>query len=72
MVILYIMWTAMSYGLIIIGFAFLVGNAGTVFQASLAISGAMGGPIFALYLVGIFYPYATAPVGRTYTVLCHK
>ncbi|CAG2165232.1 unnamed protein product [Oppiella nova] len=51
----------MSYGLIIIGFAFLVGNAGTVFQASLAMSGAMGGPILALYLVGIFYPYATAP-----------
>ncbi|CAG2176455.1 unnamed protein product [Oppiella nova] len=52
---------AMSYGFIIIGFAFLVGNAGTVFQASLALSGAMGGPIFALFLVGIFYPYATAP-----------
>lgn len=66
------MWTAMSYGLIIIGFAFLVGNAGTVFQASLAISGAMGGPILALYLVGIFYPYATAPVVKTYTVLFYK
>ncbi|CAG2173502.1 unnamed protein product [Oppiella nova] len=52
---------AMSYGLIIIGFAFLVGNAGTVMQASMAISGAMSGPIFALFLVGIFYPYATAP-----------
>ncbi|CAG2165233.1 unnamed protein product [Oppiella nova] len=52
---------AMSYGLIIIGFAFLVGKAGTVMQAAMAISGAMGGPIFALYLVGIFYPYATAP-----------
>ncbi|CAG2171094.1 unnamed protein product, partial [Oppiella nova] len=55
---------AMSYGLLIIGFAFLVGNAGTVMQASLAMSGAMSGPIFGLFIVGLFHPYATAPVAK--------
>ncbi|CAG2176947.1 unnamed protein product [Oppiella nova] len=54
----------MSYGLLIIGFAFLVGNAGTVMQASLAMSGAMSDPIFGLFIVGLFHPYATAPVAK--------
>ncbi|CAG2166172.1 unnamed protein product [Oppiella nova] len=50
-----------SYGLIAIALAFIVGNAGTVFQASISLVGSMVGPLFALFTLGVLYPYATAP-----------
>lgn len=56
---------AMSYGLLAIGMSFGVGNAGTVLQASMALVGSMVGPLFALFVLGILYPYATAPVKHT-------
>ncbi|CAG2122350.1 unnamed protein product, partial [Medioppia subpectinata] len=52
---------ALSYGLLAIAMSFGVGNAGTVFQASIALVGSMIGPLFALFTLGILYPYATAP-----------
>ena len=42
--------------------SFGVGNIGTVLQACMALVGSMVGPILALFSLGIFYPYATAPV----------
>ncbi|XP_054162852.1 sodium-coupled monocarboxylate transporter 1-like [Oppia nitens] len=51
---------AMSYGLLAIVMSFGVGNAGTVLQASLALTGSMMGPMFALFIIGIFYPRATS------------
>lgn len=52
----------MGYGLLAIAMSFGVGNAGTVLQASMALTGSMIGPLFGLFSLGIFFPYATAPV----------
>jgi hypothetical protein len=52
----------MAYGLLSIVMSFGVGNAGTVLQATMALVGSMIGPLFALFCLGVFYPYATAPV----------
>ncbi|XP_054159523.1 sodium-coupled monocarboxylate transporter 1-like [Oppia nitens] len=51
---------AMCYGLLAIAMSFGVGNAGTVMQVSLALTGSTSGPMFSLFIVGIFYPYATS------------
>jgi hypothetical protein len=53
---------ALFYGLLAIGMSFGVGNAGNVLQASIGLVGSMVGPLFALFVLGILYPYATAPV----------
>jgi hypothetical protein len=55
---------AMGYGLLSIVMSFGVGNVGTVLQASMALVGSMLGPLFALFSLGVFYPYATAPVNK--------
>ena len=52
----------MGYGLLAIVMSFGVGNVGTVLQASMALVGSMVGPLFALFSLGVFFPYATAPV----------
>ncbi len=54
----------MGYGLLSIVMSFGVGNVGTVLQASMALVGSMLGPLFALFSLGVFYPYATAPVNK--------
>lgn len=59
---IYFVYKAMFYGLLAIAMSFGVGNAGTVLQASMALVGSMVGPLFALFVLGILYPCATAPV----------
>ncbi|CAM6000601.1 unnamed protein product, partial [Sphagnum balticum] len=51
---------ALSYGLLAIGIAFLVGRLGTVLQASYALSGSITGPLLGLFCLGIFIPCANA------------
>ena len=53
---------AATYGIISVSMAFLVGKLGTVFQASLAISGALRGPLFGLFCLGIFMPFTNKHV----------
>lgn len=46
--------TAGLYGLICVGIAFLAQSLGGVLQASLTIFGVVGGPLFALFTLGMF------------------
>ena len=56
--ILYInKFTALLYGIMTIVIAFIVGRLGTVLQASLSLSGSVTGPLFALFCLGIFFPF---------------
>ncbi|CAG2111396.1 unnamed protein product, partial [Medioppia subpectinata] len=52
---------AMGYGLLSIAMSFGVGNLGTVLQACMVLVGSMVGPLFAMFLIGIFFRYSTAP-----------
>ena len=54
----------MLYGLLAILMAFAVGNAGTVLQASISLVGSMIGPLFALFILAVLYPYATEAVSH--------
>lgn len=47
---------AVLIGLISIGMAFLASNIGTVFEASYVLAGATNGPIFGLFVMGMFVP----------------
>lgn len=53
----------MSYGLLSIAMSFGVGNFGTVLQASIGLVGATLGPLFAIFVAGVLFPFATAAVG---------
>ncbi|RWS27382.1 sodium-coupled monocarboxylate transporter 1-like protein 1 [Leptotrombidium deliense] len=51
---------AASYGLLAIGMAFMVGQIGSVLQAAISLSGALVGPLFGVYLLGILCSFANA------------
>ncbi|CAG2163638.1 unnamed protein product [Oppiella nova] len=51
---------AMTYGLLAIGIAFVVGRLGTVLQASYALSGSITGPLLSMFCLGIFFPCVNA------------
>lgn len=57
-------FTAIFYGILSIGLAFVVGRLGTVLQASIALVGAVTGPLMGLFLLGIFFPFSNA-IGAT-------
>ena len=50
------------YGVLAVGLAFLVSKFGGVLQASLAINGALSGPILGVFSLGIFVPFANGKV----------
>ena len=50
------------YGVLSIGMAFLVGKIGSVLEAAISLAGALFGPLFGLYLLGIMAPFANAIV----------
>ena len=54
--------TALLYGVMTIAIAFIVGRLGTVLQASLSLSGSVIGPLFALFCLGIFFPFVNGRV----------
>ncbi|RWS09692.1 hypothetical protein B4U79_11790 [Dinothrombium tinctorium] len=47
-------------GLIVIGAAFLAMNIGTIFEASFILVGAPIGPLFGLFVLGVFFPFVDA------------
>jgi sodium-coupled monocarboxylate transporter 8/12 len=49
---------AMLYGLLCLGIAFAAQYLGGVLQASLTIFGVVGGPLFGLFTLGMFFPFA--------------
>ena len=51
---------AAAYGLVCLGLAFFIGQLGTVLQASIALSGSTRGPLFALFCLGLFFPFVNA------------
>jgi SSS family transporter len=51
---------AAGYGVLSVGLAFIVGRLGTVLQASLALSGSLGGPLLALFCLALFCPFVNA------------
>lgn len=51
---------AASYGIASLGLAFLVGRLGTVLQASIIMSGAIRGPLLALFVLAFFFPFVNA------------
>ena len=59
---------AALYGLLAISLSFLVGRLGTVLQASIAISGAIRGPLFGLFCLGIFLPFTNKKVGECFLI----
>ncbi|XP_054159817.1 sodium-coupled monocarboxylate transporter 1-like [Oppia nitens] len=56
---------AFSYGLIAICMAFVVSSIDSVLQAAISIAGALVGPMFGLFLLGVLFPFA-----NTFGVLC--
>lgn len=57
---------ALSYGLICLAVAFLSHLLGGILQASLSIFGMVGGPLLAIFTLGMFCPCANQPVSSTY------
>jgi len=50
--------TAVLYGLMSIGMAFLAGMIGSVLKAAISLAGALMGPLFGTYLLGIICPFS--------------
>ncbi|KAI1290201.1 Sodium-coupled monocarboxylate transporter 2 [Halotydeus destructor] len=51
---------AAMFGILSICIAFTVGRLGTVLQGSMALSGAITGPLLAMFCLGIFVPFVNA------------
>ncbi|KAF0307766.1 Sodium-coupled monocarboxylate transporter 1 [Amphibalanus amphitrite] len=49
---------SLLYGVMAVGLAFLVSKFGGVLQASLAINGALSGPVLGVFSLGLFIPFA--------------
>lgn len=60
------------YGILSIGMAFLVGKIGSVLEAAISLAGALFGPLFGLYLLGIMAPFANAVVSTLSTFQCNS
>lgn len=54
---------ALIYGVICIAMAFIAQNLGGILQASLTIFGAVGGPLLAVFTLGMFTTVANQTVG---------
>jgi sodium-coupled monocarboxylate transporter 8/12 len=50
------------YGLLCLGIAFAAQYLGGILQASLTIFGVVGGPLFGLFTLGMFFPFANQMV----------
>jgi len=50
--------TAVTYGLLSIGMAFFAGTIGSVLKAAISLAGALMGPLFGTYLLGIVCPFS--------------
>ncbi|XP_046669431.1 putative sodium-dependent multivitamin transporter isoform X1 [Homalodisca vitripennis] len=52
---------ALTYGVVCLAMAFLSQLLGGVLQAALSIFGMVGGPIFGVFSLGLFFPFANEP-----------
>lgn len=57
---------ACAYGLVFLALAFLAEHLGGVLQAALTIFGAVGGPLFGVFTLGMFTTYANEGVSTCY------
>lgn len=57
------------YGIITMGLAFGAQNLGAIYSATFAAVGATGGALFGVFLLGMFVPFANAPVIQNYIKL---
>lgn len=48
---------AAAYGVVSLALAFVVGQLGTVLQASVSLSGSVRGPLLSLYILAFFFPF---------------
>jgi len=53
---------ALLYGFVCLGIAFAAESLGGVLQATLTIFGVVGGPLFGLFTLGMFVPFANQTV----------
>ena len=55
--IFFIKGLAAAVGLVCMSFAFIVGEIGNMYEAAITLSGAAVGPIFGLFILGMFVPF---------------
>lgn len=60
---------ALGIGILCIVFAFLSSRIGTIFEASYVLAGASVGPIFGLFMMGMFVPFVNGVGGLTGLIL---
>lgn len=48
---------ASVFGLLTIGLAFLAGRVGSILKAAFAMSGALSGPLLAVFMLGVLFPF---------------
>lgn len=63
--------TAMAYGVLAVGAAFLAGNLGGVLQTAVAVTSSVSGPLLAAFVMALFMPFTNAKVSQQ-DVSCHK
>lgn len=61
---------ALGYGVLCLAMAFLSRLLGGILQASLSIFGMVGGPVLAIFTLGMFCPCANEPVSLHCYFLC--
>lgn len=54
--------TALGYGGVAVGLAFIAGSMGGVLQAAVAVTFAVAGPLMAAFIMAIFMPFTNAKV----------
>lgn len=54
--------TALGYGVLAVGAAFMAGNLGGVLQTAIAVTNSVAGPLLAAFVMALFMPFTNAKV----------
>lgn len=54
--------TALGYGILAMGLAFLAGHMGGVLQAAIAVTSSVAGPMLACFIMALFLPFTNYKV----------